>query len=83
MNWKTTSVLMVAVLVLLTMAGAGCQKLKARDQLNKGVLSFKAGLYPASVEHFKTAVTLDPTYPVAREYLAMAYYMQYVPGAES
>jgi len=75
--------LLVAVLVLLTLAGAGCQKLKARDQLNKGVLSFKAGIYPVAVEHFKAAVALDPAYPVAREYLAMAYYMQYVPGAES
>lgn len=83
MNWKTTSVLLVAVLVLMTLAGAGCEKLKARDQLNKGVLAFKGGLYPTAVEHFKLAVSLDPTYPVAREYLAMAYYMQYVPGAES
>ena len=83
MNLKTTSVLLVAVLVLLAVAGAGCQKLKARDQLNKGVLSFRAGAYPTAVEHFKAAVTLDPAYPVAREYLAMAYYMQYVPGAES
>ena len=83
MNWRTTSLLLVAVLVLMTLAGAGCQKLKARDQLNKGVLSFKGGLYPVAVEQFKTAVALDPTYSVAREYLAMAYYMQYVPGAES
>ncbi|MCC7175899.1 MAG: hypothetical protein IT159_11945 [Bryobacterales bacterium] len=83
MNWKTTSILLVALLVLLTLAGAGCEKLKARDQLNKGVLAFKNGIYPVAVEHFKTAVALDPTYPVAKEYLAMAYYMQYVPGAIS
>ena len=83
MNWRTTSIILVAVLVLLTLGGAGCEKLKARDQLNKGVLAFKNGLYPTAVEHFKMAVALDPTYPVAREYLAMAYYMQYVPGALS
>jgi len=83
MNWKITSLLLIAVLVLLTVAGAGCQKLKARDELNKGVLSFRNGVYPMAVEHFKTAVTLDPTYTDARAYLAMAYYMQYVPGAES
>lgn len=83
MNWRTTSIILVAVLVLLTLGGAGCEKLKARDQLNKGVLAFKNGAYPTAVEHFKLAVAMDPTYPVAREYLAMAYYMQYVPGAES
>lgn len=83
MNWRITSVLLVAVLVLLAVSGAGCQKLKARDELNKGVAAFRLGSYPTSVEHFKTAISLDPTYPVAREYLAMAYFMQYVPGAVS
>jgi len=83
MNWRITFVLLVAVLVLLALSGAGCQKLKARDELNKGVAAFRVGSYPAAVEHFKTAISLDPTYPVAREYLAMAYFMQYVPGAMS
>jgi Flp pilus assembly protein TadD len=75
--------LLVAVLAVLALAGTGCQKLKARDELNKGVLAFRGGLYPTAVDHFKQAVSLDPTFPVAREYLAMAYFMQYVPGAES
>jgi len=83
MNWRTTSILLVAVLAVLALAGTGCQKLKARDELNKGVLAFRGGLYPTAVDHFKQAVSLDPTFPVAREYLAMAYFMQYVPGAES
>jgi len=32
---------------------------------------------------FEKAVQLDPNFPTARLYLAMAYYMQYIPGAES
>jgi tetratricopeptide (TPR) repeat protein len=83
MNWRTTSILLVAVLAVLALAGTGCQKLKARDELNKGVQAFRGGAYPTAVDHFKLAVSLDPTFPVAREYLAMAYFMQYVPGAES
>ncbi len=83
MNWRTTSKLLVVVLAALSLAGMGCQKLKARDRLNKGVQSFRGGAYPTAVEYFKEAVSLDPTFPVAREYLAMAYFMQYVPGAES
>jgi len=35
------------------------------------------------VELFEKAVQLDPNFPTARLYLAMAYYMQYIPGAES
>jgi tetratricopeptide (TPR) repeat protein len=83
MNWRTTSILLVVVLAVLALAGAGCQKLKARDELNKGVQAFRGGAYPTAVDHFKLAVSLDPEYSVAREYLAMAYFMQYVPGAES
>jgi Tfp pilus assembly protein PilF len=75
--------LLVVALALLALAGTGCQKLKARDELNKGVQAFRLGSYPTAVEHFKTAVALDPTFPTSREYLAMAYFMQYVPGAMS
>lgn len=67
----------------LALAGTSCQKLKARDQLNKGVQSFKNAQYDQAVEHFKTAVQLDPAFSVARLYLATAYMNQYIPGAES
>ena len=83
MNRKTTSIVLLAALVLLAIGGIGCEKLKARDQLNKGVQAFRAGNYPGAVENFKTAISLDPTYPVARQYLAVAYMMQYIPQAES
>jgi len=83
MNWRTTSKLLIVVLAALALAGMGCQKLKARDRLNKGVQAFRAGAYPTAVEYFKEAVSLDPTFLTSREYLAMAYFMQYVPGAMS
>jgi len=77
---KATLILSVAALVLVS---AGCEKLRSRDQLNKGVQAFKNAQYPEAVEHFKTAVELDPAFPVARLYLATAYMQQYVPGAEN
>ncbi len=83
MKSRTISILLVVLLALLAVAGSGCQKLKARDELNKGVQAFRLGSYPTAVDHFKQAIALDPNFPVAEEYLAMAYFMQYVPGAES
>jgi Tfp pilus assembly protein PilF len=79
---KRTSILILALAALVLFA-SGCQKLKARDQLNKGVQAFKNAQYPQAVECFKTAVDLDPTFPTARLYLATAYMQQYIPGAES
>jgi tetratricopeptide (TPR) repeat protein len=67
----------------LIVAGTGCQKLKARDNLNKGVQAFKTAKYQDAVEYFKRAVELDPQFPTARLYLASAYMSQYIPGAES
>jgi len=62
---------------------SGCDKLKARDLLNKGVAAFKNGQYDAAVEDFKQAKDLDPSLLNARLYLATAYASQYIPGAPS
>ncbi len=83
MNRKWTYSLAALALGVLAVAGTGCEKLRARDQLNKGVQAFRNAKYPEAVERFKTAVQLDPTFPVARLYLATAYMSQYIPGAES
>lgn len=61
----------------------GCDKLRARDQLNKGVASFKNLRYEQATEHFKKAVELDPSLQNAKLYLAAAYFAQYIPGVES
>jgi len=79
---KSVLCVLAAVLVTLLM-GTGCQKLQARDHLNKGVNAFKNAQYPEAVEHFKQAVELDPSYTNARLYLATAYMQQYIPGSES
>ncbi|HUI53773.1 MAG TPA: tetratricopeptide repeat protein [Bryobacteraceae bacterium] len=73
---------LAAVLISLPVMGTGCQKLQARDHLNKGVNAFKNAQYAEAVEHFKIAVELDPNFPTARLYLATAYMQQYIPGSE-
>ena len=68
----------MATLSLLVSA-TGCQKLKARDQLNKGVQAYKSARYEEAINHFEKAVNDDPTLPMARSYLATAYAQQVVP----
>jgi len=75
--------LSLAILAVVVAAGSGCNKLKARDLLNKGVANFKNGQYDAAVEDFKQAKDLDPSLLNARLYLATAYASQYIPGAPS
>lgn len=76
-------VLAFAALLVLVVASSGCNKLKARDLLNKGVASFKNGQYDIAIENFKQAKELDPGLMNARLYLATAYASQYIPGAPS
>lgn len=71
------------LIALLAVASAGCNKLKARDALNKGVAAYKAGNFDAAIEKFKQAKEADPTLLNARLYLATAYASQYIPGAPS
>src|SRR5580692_3074119 len=75
--------LATAALIVLAILSAGCNKLKARDNLNKGVNAFRSGQYTAAADDFKTAIDLDPDLPSARLYLATAYMTQWVPGSEA
>ena len=75
--------LALVALLILVGGGSGCSKLKARDQLNKGVADFKNGQYDSAIEHFKQAKEADPALMNARLYLATAYASQYIPGAPS
>jgi tetratricopeptide (TPR) repeat protein len=70
-------------LLLVLASTVGCTKLKARDQLVKGVQAFKAGRYEEAVNHFQTSIALDPSYDTARLDLAAAYSYQVVPNLDT
>ena len=66
---------------LLTLGMVGCDQLRARDNLNKGVQAFGASEYESAVEFFAESTRLDPELTNAELYLGMAYLQQFVPGA--
>ncbi len=61
----------------------GCSKLKARDQLVKGVSAYKSQRYEDAINHFQQAVELDPSYAPAQLYLATAYAQSVVPDLDT
>ena len=73
----------LAAFLILAAGVSGCNKLKARDLLNKGVAAFKNGQYDVAIDDFQKAKELDPSLMNARLYLATAYASQYIPGAPS
>src|SRR5437773_8037708 len=75
--------LTLATLAILAIGTTGCDKLKARDNLNKGIQSYRNARYPEAVAYFQKAVELDPAFTTTHLYLATAYMSQYIPGAES
>ena len=79
----TSKIVVLAAAAALMFAATGCDKLRARDQLNKGVASFKNLRYEQATDHFKKAVELDPSLQNAKLYLAAAYFAQYIPGVDS
>jgi tetratricopeptide (TPR) repeat protein len=73
----------VAGAACLVLTATGCNKLLARDQLNKGVAAYKNAKYEQAIDHFKRAVDLDNSLQNAKLYLATAYAQQYIPGVDS
>jgi tetratricopeptide (TPR) repeat protein len=73
----------LAVVALALLSSLGCSKLRARDQLNKGVEAYKNTHYEAAINHFQEAIELDPSLLNARMYLATAFAQQYIPGVDS
>jgi tetratricopeptide (TPR) repeat protein len=69
----------VALVVLLGTA-TGCNFLKSRDQLTKGIAAFKNAKYDQATEYFQNAVHLDPSSQDAKLYLATSYAYQVVPS---
>ena len=55
-----------AMLALLLSSVTGCNRLKARDQLNKGIQAFKNARYEEAVGHFQNSIELDPNYDQAK-----------------
>src|SRR5271154_7221780 len=72
-----------ALLALLLITATGCNRLKARDQLTKGVQAFKNAQYEEAVNHFQNSIALDPNYEDAKLYLATAYSYQVVPNLDT
>lgn len=80
---KNLRLFTLAAVALALSSSLGCNKLRARDQLNKGVEAYKNAHYEEAVNHFQKSVELDPSLLNARMYLATAFVSQYVPGADS
>jgi tetratricopeptide (TPR) repeat protein len=80
---RTLHISTLLAVALVSVAVGGCDRLKARDLLNKGVNAYKGAQFDVAIEDFKQAKELDPTLTNAQLYLATAYASQYIPGAPS
>ncbi|HZU41603.1 MAG TPA: tetratricopeptide repeat protein [Terriglobales bacterium] len=80
---NSMKVMALVAIALSLLSAAGCNKLKARDRLNKGVTAYKNAKYEDAINKFQEAVELDPGLLNARLYLATAYAQQYIPGADT
>ena len=76
---RSIRLLTLAAAMLAILSSVGCSKLRARDNLNKGVTAYKNAKYEEAIDHFQQAVALDPSLINAKMYLATAFAQQYIP----
>ena len=67
----------------MVLSMSGCNRLAARDQLNKGVDAYKSARYEEAIGHFQKATQLDPSLPMAKSYLATALAQNVVAGLDT
>src|SRR5664280_860681 len=67
----------------MVLSMSGCDRLAARDQLNKGVDAYKSQRFEEAIGHFQKATQLDPELPMAKSYLATALAQNVVPGLDT
>jgi tetratricopeptide (TPR) repeat protein len=80
---RSKQIALVAVICGGALFASGCTKLKARDNLNKGVQAFKSGQFADAADRFKQACDLDEGWNTPRLYLAMSYMSQWIPGSDT
>jgi tetratricopeptide (TPR) repeat protein len=83
MNGPARITALAVVLAGMVLSMSGCDRLQARDQLNKGVDAYKSGKYEEAIGHFQKATELDPSLPMAKSYLATALSQNIVPGLDT
>ncbi len=71
------------LMALLFLSATGCDRLRANDQINKGVADFKNAKLESATNHFQNAVNIDPDNPNPRLYLATTYASQVVPNLDT
>ena len=80
MNQPARITALTVALAGMVLSMGGCNRLQARDQLNKGVEAYKSAHYEEAIGHFQKATELDPSLPMAKSYLATALAQNVVPG---
>src|ERR1035438_3737091 len=83
MNGPARITALAIALAGMALSMSGCNRLAARDQLNKGVEAYKGAHYEEAIEHFQRATQLDPSLPMAKSYLATALAQNVVAGLDT
>ena len=83
MNGPARITALAVALAGMVISMSGCDKLRARDQLNKGVDAYKVQRYEEAIGHFQKATQLDPDLPMAKSYLATALAQDVIPGLDT
>ena len=83
MNGPARITALAVALAGMVLSMSGCNRLAARDQLNKGVEAYKGAHYEEAIGHFQKATQLDPSLPMAKSYLATALAQNVVPGLDT
>ena len=73
----------VALVLFLSSSANLLAQTTAGEELNLGVQAYKQSRFEEAIQHFEKCVALAPENTNGHLYLATAYAVQYIPGADT
>ncbi|HKP72542.1 MAG TPA: hypothetical protein VJT82_06365 [Pyrinomonadaceae bacterium] len=83
LSQSRTALLLSVLLAVASSTGCGMiYSIRAKNQLNEGARSYKAGRFAEAQQHFEESLRLNPDQKNAKFFIARAIHAQYRPGVE-
>lgn len=83
---KLSRIGFTGTILTLTLAVSGCgviNRIRAKNELNEGARSYKAGKFVDAQHHFEQALELDPDQKNAPVFIARSIHAQFKPGVDA
>ena len=80
---KASSFVLLAVTLVMALAGPGCDELESRREIQKGNKLYMEGRYQQAIELFEASLARTPDLAIGHHNAGLSYYKLFQPGVDT